>query len=278
MINVPPLDSERNKKDTLAKKLGYFRFYEIECTYCRSKMIRSLREKKELWINKKFFCSDECSKKRIWSDDTKKNISNTVKKQWQNESFREDRLEKMNTKDAREKFKESISKYIEEHPEFYIKLNASKLGVPRSEEVKKKISEATRKAMNCESVREKIKENFLNGKNGFSKYLTDRISYPEECAMIILDELKQNYEFQYQIMKKELGIGGICYYLDFFIPEINLNIEIDGKQHEKSREKDRERDEVLKKIKNIDVVRIKWKDYNHLKENITSEILKRNIF
>jgi len=277
MIDLPPLDNERNKKDTLVKKLGYFRFYEINCEYCKSKIIRSLREKKELWENKKFFCSDSCSKKRIWSDETKERISGTVKKQWKEDNFRSERLERMNSEESRLKFKESIAKFIEKNPEFYSEINLNKKGIPRTEEVKRKISESTKKAMDCDSVKEKIYKNFIEGRNGFSKYISEKISYPEECAIIILKEIDENYIFQHRIMKKDLGVKGICYYLDFFFPEINLNIEIDGKQHEKNKEKDAERDEVLKRVKGIDVVRIKWKDYKDLKENILSEISNRKI-
>lgn len=53
------------------------------------------------------------------------------------------------------------------------------------------------------------------------------------------------------------------YFLDFYIPEHRIDLEIDGKQHEYADRKDSDdmRDQALKNI-GINVYRIKWKNPN----------------
>jgi very-short-patch-repair endonuclease len=51
------------------------------------------------------------------------------------------------------------------------------------------------------------------------------------------------------------------YYVDFLFEDLNLIIELDGKQHEKTKEKDTIRDEFLKRVYNLNIVRITHKEY-----------------
>lgn len=98
-----------------------------------------------------------------------------------------------------------------------------------TEETRKKISEGMKKAHaegranNWQDSRRK------NGKVG---------SYPEQFFMrVIENELKdKNYIFQYRVSK---------YSLDFAWPAKKLYIEIDGSQHENSKEYDKKRDKFL---------------------------------
>lgn len=58
-------------------------------------------------------------------------------------------------------------------------------------------------------------------------------SYPEKYFKQCLENEKINYEFNFPIAKKALGLDGAsCYFLDFYFPNANLNLEIDGKQHD----------------------------------------------
>lgn len=68
----------------------------------------------------------------------------------------------------------------------------------------------------------------------------------------------------YKILKRDLGLDCTsCYFLDYYFPEKNLCLEIDGKQHEIEERKlsDSIRDKALKES-GIDVYRIKWKSIN----------------
>ena len=86
------------------------------------------------------------------------------------------------------------------------------------------------------------------------------ISYPEKYFKYRLDELKLKYEFNFPIQKKELGICcASCYFLDFYFPNIKLDLEIDGSQHKRieRKESDKIRDDLLTKAA-ITVFRIPW--------------------
>lgn len=58
--------------------------------------------------------------------------------------------------------------------------------------------------------------------------------------------------------KKFLGVAGNSnYFLDFFFPEMRLNLEIDGRQHDERQESDTVRDRALAAA-GITVVRYRW--------------------
>jgi len=95
-----------------------------------------------------------------------------------------------------------------------------------------------------------------------SNYRRDKQSYLEKSFEDWLSTndisliYKAEYTFRNHITKK-------WYFVDFYFPEINLIVELDGKQHEsfKHKEKDRLRDEYLKTYLNIDVFRISYNEY-----------------
>lgn len=66
-----------------------------------------------------------------------------------------------------------------------------------------------------------------------------------------------------------------CYFLDFYFPEKNLDLEIDGQQHKFRQDEDAARDAFLND-KGIMVYRIPWKNINTEsgKQYITKEIQK----
>lgn len=51
------------------------------------------------------------------------------------------------------------------------------------------------------------------------------------------------------------------YFVDFYFPQFNLVIELDGSQHLKTIDKDQIRDEYLTRVHNLNVVRISHKEY-----------------
>jgi very-short-patch-repair endonuclease len=103
-------------------------------------------------------------------------------------------------------------------------------------------------------------------------------SYSETFFKKVLENNNIKYEFNKIISKRSLGLDcDANYFLDFFIVDKNVDLEIDGKQHKiKERiDSDKLRDDFL--IKNGFVVyRIKWKNINSKKgkEYIKNEIDK----
>lgn len=103
-------------------------------------------------------------------------------------------------------------------------------------------------------------------KNGTHKGWSSRkiISYPEKFFMEVLKNNSIEYEFNYPVNKKSLGENCTSnYFLDFYIKDINLDLEIDGKQHDYTERKnsDIKRDDLLTK-NGYKVYRIKWKSIN----------------
>jgi very-short-patch-repair endonuclease len=85
--------------------------------------------------------------------------------------------------------------------------------------------------------------------------------YPETFFKKVLENNNIVYEFNKPIKKRNLGVD--CdsnYFLDFYIPDVNIDLEIDGKQHEIRKEHDEKRDFYVSK--QYKVYRIKWKSIN----------------
>lgn len=105
----------------------------------------------------------------------------------------------------------------------------------------------------------RIKKSVLDGKHkGWAVRPT--ASYAEKYFQFRLNELNIEYEFNKPISKSSLGLKcAACYFLDFYFPEIKLDLEIDGKQHlrPERKESDIKRDELLKGV-GIQVFRIPW--------------------
>lgn len=121
-----------------------------------------------------------------------------------------------------------------------------------------------------DSVRERIK-------NGTHKGWQSRNieSYPEKFFKKVLKNNGIEYETNKTIIKKDYNIeGNGNYFLDFYIKEGNIDLEIDGKQHDYRVEHDIKRDDNLSKHFNI--YRIKWKSINNEtgKQYIKKEIEK----
>ena len=127
----------------------------------------------------------------------------------------------------------------------------------------KKMSDEARKKMSI-SAKTSPKHNTWKSRN--------IKSYPEiffEGVLLgnnILDKCEREFLIK----------GDSCtYFLDFFFPEKNLDLEIDGSQHEFRKEQDLKRDEFLNS-KGIKVYRIRWKGIcnDELKQYIFEEIRK----
>jgi len=86
-------------------------------------------------------------------------------------------------------------------------------------------------------------------------------SFPEKFFKKVLENNNIKYEFNKVVKKKELGIDrNENYFLDFYISNVNIDLEIDGSQHKYRKEHDILRDELLSK--SFNVYRIEWKSIN----------------
>jgi len=124
-----------------------------------------------------------------------------------------------------------------------------------------------------------MKERIENGTHhGWqSRNLT---SYPEKFFKKVLKDNNIKYEFNKPIKKRDIGIDcNSNYFLDFYIKEGNIDLEIDGKQHEYRQDSDTLRDKALTK-NGYNVYRIKWKGINseNGKKYIKNEIDKFLIY
>lgn len=71
---------------------------------------------------------------------------------------------------------------------------------------------------------------------------------------------ENNIEFETEIHFRNTELNK-SYYVDFLFRDLNLVIELDGKQHENTKEKDAIRDEYLKRVYNLDIMRVTHKEY-----------------
>lgn len=98
----------------------------------------------------------------------------------------------------------------------------------------------------------------------------DGISYPEKFVHCVLEQLRIDFVTQYRI-------NGFRYLYDFYLPKLNMVIEVDGDQHNKETNNwyRKERDIVKTKIckkNNIKIIRIKSyiSDMDYIKSSITN--------
>ena len=82
-------------------------------------------------------------------------------------------------------------------------------------------------------------------------------SYMEIAFSRWLDERHVEYEIEFQIKNPELNK---CYYADFIFHGLNLIIELDGSQHEKTKEEDALRDRFIESL-GYKVIRITHKEF-----------------
>jgi very-short-patch-repair endonuclease len=202
------------------------------------------------------------------------------------------------SEETKEKIKDSLQEYYKNNPynnlhnitqlKIYPKKYCLECGneLSRTQIMKKRIfcsnkCSSKNKGKN-EDYKEKLRKSALErikqGKhNGWNSRKI--ISFPEQFFTTVLNNNKINYKFNFKIKHSELKNckNKSYYFLDFFLIDKNIDLEIDGKQHDfkDRKEKDKERDWVLTNNGFI-VYRIKWKSVNNNrgKEYIKNEIDK----
>lgn len=117
-------------------------------------------------------------------------------------------------------------------------------------------------------------------KNKRSNYRRDRQSYLEMSfeKWLIENNISLKWHAEYTIKNH---LTNKWYFVDFYFPEINLIVELDGKQHEKHvhKQADIVRDEYITNFLNIKVFRISSKEYRTgSKINSLLELLTTHTF
>jgi predicted RNA-binding Zn-ribbon protein involved in translation (DUF1610 family) len=209
--------------------------------------------------NEKNFCNSSCSAKfnnrnRIVSEEQKLKTSITLLSK---RADYKDNPSLKNKKIKQEKIEHNkvIRLCLNCGEEFIVKRNNRVLSSQKY--CCKECSEIGKKA-NLSRI---AKERVANGTHQGWK-TRNIISYPEKFFMKVLDNNGIKYSHNYVVKKSDLGVNDSGnYFLDFFIDNKRIDLEIDGKQHfyKERQESDELRDNLLKN-NNYLVYRIKWKN------------------
>lgn len=115
-----------------------------------------------------------------------------------------------------------------------------------------------------------IKERIYNGWDPNSNRGRQKRSYLEKSFE---EWLNKNYSEIHYICEQPFKRLDIVktYFADFYFPELNLIIELDGSQHNATKDYDRERDLYIESTYDIRIVRITHKEY---KSKIKLELIK----
>ena len=242
----------------------------------------------------KKFCNSSCAakhnnKNRILSDETKELIRGKLIGIHQSE----ERIEK-NSGENNSQWKGGISRHYKDRQSGHIKIKRNN-GIIEyvcdcivcSKEFKLKrgntgkISRSKTCSKECSTI---LKSN--NMKMIMKKLITDGkhkgwekrsvISYPEKFFIDVLNNNNIQFEHNYPVRQDSLGVNNrYNFFLDFFIEEKNIDLEIDGQQHSSRQQHDIDRDLLLTNF-GYNVYRIKWKNINgeNGKNYIKNEINK----
>lgn len=241
--------------------------YEIKCETCGKSFTLSLTDAEFNSGKYKKCCSSFCAHKRVLTDETKEKIKNSII---------------TNLIVSGKHVCGKASRKIPLHKDYcrfcnkplFVKVDSESLKQPLAcyecadkENVKRiSIFDENGKRLVSDKTREKLKENCsrLIKANKWKGWTSRKIaSYPEIFFKKVLEENKIKYSFNHYISKKELGVDEASgYFLDFKIGD-NIDLEIDGKQHNYSdrRESDARRDALLK-AKGWLIYRIPWNEIN----------------
>lgn len=202
------------------------------------------------------FCNSSCSatynnNKRVLLKSTKNKISESLKNYYN--------IEKFITKTC-----------ITCNNEFIVENTSNN---KRKKTCSKECTDKYLSKIRSNNIQERIKKGTFNG------WQTRNItSYPEKFFIKILknNNLFDECEVNYLISKRKLGLNEEGnYFLDFYFKNKQIDLEIDGSQHEYRKEHDNKRDSIIL-LNGITVYRIKWKSINsdNGKKYITEEIQK----
>lgn len=213
---------------------------ELNCTNCNI-----VFSKFKYQVTENNFCNHSCSatfnnKKRIISDEQKQKVSQSLLLRFENKV--------KIVKDNNLIYKSRKCKICDKDFE------VERLGNHYSKSLV--CSSECRSILLSESSKNNMKKVILEGKHkGWQS--RNIISYPEKFFITVLKNNNINFIHNYKVNQSDLDVDSkYCYFLDFYLPDKNIDLEIDGKQHEWRKEYDDERD--LNISQKYNVYRIKW--------------------
>jgi very-short-patch-repair endonuclease len=159
---------------------------------------------------------------------------------------------------VKQKISASVQKFNNENP--YLQYSKISFCCVCNSVIQNKIvktcSPECKSALLSNNMSDRIKQNRR------SNYRRDKRSYLEESfeTWLLDNNISLKYETEYTIKNH---ITQKWYFVDFYFPEINLIVELDGKQHEKPKHKeaDKLRDEYITTNLNLNVFRISYDEY-----------------
>jgi hypothetical protein len=251
-----------SKNDVLLKYYGYsnkttydkldilIKKYNIDVSHFEKKIKYCLFCGKPIISKYNKFCNSSCAasfnnKNRILSTETKNKISNRLKNS----------VKVKRTKNEI-KLPELTRICIICNNEFIV--NVSHKG---SYLKNKCCSDTCRNKLRSDNQKKYMENAIFNGSHkGWQT--RNIISYPEQFFINVLKNNNIDFSHNFPINKNNLGLRSSCnYFLDFYLKNKNIDLEIDGSQHKYRKEHDIERDKILKE-NGFNVYRIKWKSIN----------------
>ena len=200
------------------------------------------------------FCCRSCSNKYVALHQSPEAKARKVAKGAKN--LRNDiQRGKPHTEETKRKISESV-RVVMKNPEIISKISVANRGKIVSVDTRRKLSIAMHKA---------IEEGRHSG------WAHRRNSYPERYWSDVLDSLGISYLREYPVPKLSIGgeTGG-CYFLDFLLPG-NVDLEVDGSQHDFAVEYDSHRDALLRNAGYL-VYRVKWFNPSYNREALLKSI------
>ena len=118
---------------------------------------------------------------------------------------------------------------------------------------------------NSQKISDSLKRAFSEGRHlGFAYINRKNHSYLERSFINYLKENFPNIEYEFNKPVKNFSEEGEIknyFYIDFFFPKSNIGLELDGTQHNYTKEYDSVRDEIIKNLHGITIHRITHKEY-----------------
>ena len=248
--------------------------YHFVCEKCGKEYTKILSPKQyNSYLKHHHFCSVSCAHSRVHTTESRNKVSLSLRKRYESKIIQKYHIKKENQKQfgyhptscqlrqtkciecGVDLFVKTTAEVychncIKNHPDYHHYCLYDKDG-------HKVISDETKK-----KLLERARESVANGthKGWCSRNIT---SYPEMFWQKVLENNGIEYQLNFPITKKSLGLDcNACYFLDFKL-EPNIDLEIDGRQHEdpERKEHDRFRDDVLTSNGWV-VYRICWNEIN----------------
>ena len=231
-------------------------FNQTKCPHCQSqKKMQSIKGKLCQkcgnpileYIGTGRFCSRACANSRIHSEQTKNRIKLSINKTYQKLNKSRIPTNKICVICGKQfisyKRKSCSSRCLRQ----LNRINVIQRN--KSPQTRQKLSQAQKKLV----------------RNGVHKGWNSRkiISYPQRFFMDVLNNNEIQYIHNYKVLQRQLDQSlNSCFFLDFYLPKYNIDLQIDGKQHKYPDriQQDKRRDNLISR--RYKIYRIQWNQIN----------------